>query len=338
MKKPQVYLYDGFELKALINEYVSLKFVRCFRGVGMFTLILNDEELAKEINLDDILLIDKDAYFIENYHSFNDESGEITYEFSGNHINSLLKRRVTPIFTLEPTMTYENSILKCLNENMILPVDTARKIEYFTMKTKGLVNKPTIAYTFENVDLLELVNTALGNVSLGYAISFLPEASKVEFELLESEDKSEYIVFSDKYRNIANSDVYIQNQEMKNVSYLNNEGTLTMNGYASGIQRREVIMSGSENEEAVKTLKESRQLTSAEFSAIDTELYQFGVDYDLGDVVTFEDYASNLKAVRPLLEVNVFCCDSVEVAPTFGDTIPTIFQKLKKVRYLDGNS
>lgn len=332
MKKPKVCLFHDFELKALINEYISLQYTRCFRGAGMFTLTLNDEELAKEINIDDILLIDKDAYFVENYHSFNDEAGYITYEFSGNHINSLLKRRVTPTFTFEPAMTYENSILKCLNENIIMPVDSARKIENFKMKIKGLINKPTVAYTFENVSLLELVNASLGNVSLGYAIKFLPEASKFEFELLISEDKSEYIVFSDKYRNIANSDVYIQNQEMKNVSYLNNEGTLAMNGYASGIQRREVIMSGSENEEAVKILRESRQLISAEFSAIDTELYQFGVDYDLGDMVTFEDYASNLKVVRPLLEVNVFCRDSVEVTPTFGDTIPTIFQKLKKVR------
>ncbi len=107
---------------------------------------------------------------------------------------------------------------------------------------------------------------------------------------------------------------------------------MTSKGTAGGINRREFIVEGSDITQLDEQLAESKSLVSAEFEVIDNELYQYGRDYKLGDVVTFEDYESNLVAQRPLLEVAFYCTDTVTRTTTFGDSIPTIFDKLKKGR------
>ncbi|HAH93701.1 MAG TPA: hypothetical protein DCM01_07640 [Dielma fastidiosa] len=326
-----MYLYRDFELVEIIAAYVSLEYTLKHRGAGTFTLTLNDGEVAKSFFQNDILLIDNNAFVVENIHVFSD-NGINTYEISGLHINTLLSRRVISSFTFIKAQTYELQIEKLLNENFITPTDAERKIDGFAFNAQGIEIAPVIDYTLENMEVLEAVNAALARAGLGYTIDYLPEEHRYSFRLIQGRDKTTNVIFSDKNNNIANKDVYQQQQDSKNVGYLNNEGKLTSKGTAGGINRREFILEGSDETVLDEQLAESKSLISAEFEVIDNELYQYGRDYKLGDVVTFEDYESNLIAQRPLLEVAFYCTDTVTRTTTFGDTIPTIFDKLKKGR------
>lgn len=326
-----MYLYRDFKLVEIIAAYVSLEYTLKHRGAGTFTLTLNDGEVAKSFYQNDILMIDDDAFIVENIHVFSD-NGINTYEISGLHINSLLSRRVVSSFTFSAGQSYENQIEKLLNENFINPADASRKIEGFIFSVQGIEKTPTINYTLENMEVSEVVNTALARADLGYTIDYLPEELTYSFRLIQGRDKTTNVIFSDKNNNIANKDVYQQQQDSKNVGYLNNEGKLTIKGDATGIERREFIVEGSDSTQLDEQLTDSKALVSAEFEVIDNELYQYGRDYKLGDVVTFEDYESNLVAQRPLLEVAFYCADTVTRTTTFGDLIPTIFDKLKKGR------
>lgn len=324
-----MYLYRDFKLVEIIAAYVSLEYTLKYRGAGTFTLTLNDGEVAKSFYQNDVLMIDNDAFVVENIHVYSD-NGINTYEISGLHINSLLSRRVIPTFTFSKTTSYENSIEKLLNENFIAPADITRKVDGFVFNTQGLSVTPTVDYTLENMEVLEAVNTALARAELGYTIDYLPEEHKYSFRLIQGRDKTTDVIFSDKNNNIANKDVYQQQQDCKNVGYLNNEGVLTSKGSTAGIERREIIVEGSDITQLDEQLTDSKPLISAEFEVIDNELYQYGRDYKLGDVVTFEDYESNLIAQRPLLEVAFYCAETITRTTTFGDTIPTIFDKLAK--------
>lgn len=326
-----MYLYRDFKLVEIIAAYVSLEYTLKHRGAGTFTLTLNDGEVAKSFYQDDILIIDNDAFIVENIHVFSD-NGANTYEISGLHINSLLSRRVIQTFTFSKISNYENLIEKLLNENFIAPADVARKVDGFIFNAQGIEVTPTVDYTIENVEVLEAVNTALSRAELGYTIDYIPEEQQYSFRLIQGRDKTNDVIFSDKNNNISNKDVYQQQQDSKNVGYLNNEGKLISKGTTTGIKRREFIIEGSEETQLDEQLADSKPLVSAEFEVIDNELYQYGRDYKLGDVVTFEDYESNLIAQRPLLEVAFYCAETITRTTTFGDTIPTIFDKLKKGR------
>lgn len=326
-----MYLYRNFKLVEIIAAYLSLEYVLKHRGAGTFTLTLNDGDVARSFFQNDILMIDDDAFIVENIHVFSDD-GANTYEISGLHINSLLSRRVISSFTFDVNETYEMQIEKLLNENFITPSDTDRKIDGFVFSTQGIETAPTVEYTLENLEVAEAVNTALSRAELGYTIDYFPEDEHYSFRLMQGADKTDDVIFSDKNNNIANKDVYQQQQDCKNVGYLNNEGVLTSKGAAAGINRREFILDGSEETALDEQLADSKPLISAEFEVIDNELYQYGRDYKLGDIVTFEDYDSNLTAQRPLLEVAFYCTDTITRTTTFGDSIPTIFDKLKKGR------
>lgn len=326
-----LYLYRNFELVEIIAAYLSLEYTLKHRGAGTFTLTLNDGEVARNFVQNDVLLIGDDAFVVENIHVFSDE-GANTYEISGLHINSLLSRRVIKAVTFKTNASYESQIEKLINDTLIKPADTNRKVDGFVFNAQGIETAPTVEYTLENMEVYEAVNTALSRAELGYTIDYLPEDKQYSFRLIQGDDKTDDVIFSDRNKNIANKDVYQQQQDTKNVGYLNNEGVLTSKGAATGIERREFIIEGSEETALDDTLADSKPLISAEFEVVDNELYQYGRDYKLGDIVTFEDYDSNLMAQRPLLEVAFYCTDTITRTTKFGDTIPTIFDKLKKGR------
>lgn len=324
-----LYLYRNFELVEIIAAYLSLEYTLKHRGAGTFTLTLNDGEVARNFVQNDVLLIGDDAFVVENIHVFSND-GANTYEISGLHINALLSRRVVKSMTFTTAANYENQIETLLNDTFINPTDADRKIDGFIFNQQGIEATPTVDYTLENMEVLEVINTALGRAELGYTIDYIPEEELYSFRLIQGEDKTDDVIFSDRNNNISNKDVYQQQQDTKNVGYLNNEGVLTSKGAATGIERREFIIKGSEETALDEQLAESKVLVSAEFEVVDNELYQYGRDYKLGDVVTFEDYDSNLTAQRPLLEVAFYCADTITRTTTFGDSIPTIFDKLKK--------
>lgn len=324
-----MYLYRDFKLVEIIAAYLSLEYVLKHRGAGTFTLTLNDGDVARSFYQNDILMIDDDAFIIENIHVFSDE-GANTYEISGLHINSLLNRRVVKSMTFKPSVNYESQIKSLLDDTFINPEDTDRKVDGFVFNAQGIETAPTVEYTLENMEVSEVANMSLSRAELGYTIDYLPEDEQYSFRLIQGEDKTDDVIFSDRNNNIANKDVYQQQQDIKNVGYLNNDGVLTSKGAATGIERREFIAEGADMTAIDEILADSKPLISAEFEVIDNELYQYGRDYKLGDVVTFEDYESNLIAQRPLLEVAFYCTDTITRTTTFGDSIPTIFDKIKK--------
>ena len=326
-----LYLYRNFELVEIIAAYLSLEYTLKHRGAGTFTLTLNDGEVARNFVQNDVLLIGDDAFVVENIHVFSDD-GANTYEISGLHINSLLSRRVVKSMTFKPSINYESQIKSLLDDTFINPEDMDRKVDGFVFNAQGIETAPTVEYTLENTEVAEAVNTALSRVELGYTIDYMPEEGLYSFRLIQGDDKTDDVIFSDRNNNISNKDVYQQQQDAKNVGYLNNDGVLTSKGAAAGINRREFILDGSEETALDEQLADSKPLISAEFEVIDNELYQYGRDYKLGDIVTFEDYESNLIAQRPLLEVAFYCTDTITRTTTFGDSIPTIFDKLKKGR------
>lgn len=316
-------IFNLFTLETMIFDYSSLEFTRKFRGAGIFSLTLNSLEDYEYLKEDYIMLIGSDAYIIENIHAYNNDKKERTLEITGSHVNKLLSRRVTAAVTINTTATIEAQLLSLVNANFINPSSSARKVSNFTSKSNGITKKATTQYTVgdeKGVTVMEVLNRVCGNSGLGWRVNFLPEEQKFEFEVYEGLNLTSDVFFGEEYGNVSESDLYKQSENYSNVGY--REGTFT--GTVTGLDRREVIL--DEN----TSLSDYKRLISAESVVMNNDQFVYRVDWDLGDTVAFDNKVLGFTVEQPILEIKEIHSNTVDLEVTFGDKIPTIFDKLKK--------
>lgn len=319
----QIDIFNNFGLETMIFGYASLEFTRKYRGAGPFCLVLNSLEDYQYLQEDYIALIGSDAYLIENIHSYNNDKKERTIEVTGTHINKLLSRRVTAPVTINATATIESQLLSLVDANFINPTLADRKINGFVNKSNGITKKSTTQYAVgdeKGVTVMEVLNRVCGNSGLGWRVNFLPEQQKLEFEIYEGIDLTNDVFFGEEYGNVSESDLYRQSQNYSNVGY--KAGVFS--GSGTGINRRERIL--DEN----MSLSDCSRLVCAESVIKNNDQFVYKVDWDLGDVVAFEDSMLGFKVNKPVLEVKEIHSNKVGLEVVFGDKIPTVWEKLKK--------
>lgn len=324
-------IFNGFELVDMIYEFAGFEAERKYAGAGDFTLTLNSLEYAGSLKRDYYVVADGDCFVIENIHRFNNEKGEIELEVTGRHLNSILDRRAVASLTVGTGSTYEAQIYALVNSTFINPADPDRKIPFMTAAAlKGLAAAPTESQTIKSKNVLEILEEICPAAGLGFRVNFLPESQQMEFEVYQGRDLTGEVFFSEDFGNVADSELYEQGRDHRNVGYLNNDGTLTQVGNAAGLPRREFILEGDSTDDVKTQLAASAVLTSAECAVILTEQFVYREDWDLGDTVSFIDNRLGFVVEKPVLEIKETHTDKMNIDVVFGDKIPTVFEKLRR--------
>lgn len=324
-------IFNGFESVTMIFDFKSFSFKRCYRGVGEFTLELDSLSESASLQQDYFMIVGTDTFIIENRHKYKNAKNEIIFELSGQHINSILGRRVITGLIINTSDTIENQLYRLVRDNFISPSDIHRVIPGFCNAAgRGLTKKATTSYTLENMSVLEVLNTVCGNSDLGYQVNFYPELGKFEFEVLAGRDLSDDVFFGDEFSNVTESEIYENKQGYVNVGYLNNEGVITTAGSATGLDRREFIQTGTDIMAVTDALKENEPKVNAEGVVISNDQFMYRVDWNLGDSVSFLDKTIGFIVEKPILEIEEVYTETVEINVTFGDKIPTVFDVLKR--------
>lgn len=325
------------EQTTAIFSFVSFKYKRMFRGAGDFTLELNTFDDADNLQNGNYLIIDSDAYIIENRHKY-DDGGKPKFELSGQHINSLLDRRVITTVTINTTDTIEQQLYKVIRDNFINPTDAARVMPGITLApAKGIEQKAASSYSLKNMDVLTALNQICGNYGLGWRLTYAPEQGQFAFEVLQGRDLTDEVFFSDAYQNIAESEVYENTQGYRNVLYtVSDEAGVKTYGQGSGLERREMIAENVDAQDAPEKLADAAIQIGAEGMILDTDQFAYHEDWDLGDTVGYTDNSLGFSVNRPILEIEETCTTTTVIDVVFGDRIPTIFEaimkKMKKVK------
>lgn len=319
-------LNTNFETVGIVDVFESMIWTDRFDSYGDFELYL-------PMDASYFLLLQKDYYLwsrdSEHLMIIEDVAIDTDVE-EGNHLvvtgrslESILERRIIWGYKIL-TGNFQNGIETLLNENIISPTDEDRIISNFIFEesTDPIITKMEIDAEYMGEDLYTIISDECVERGIGFKIT-LNEQNQFVFKLYAGTDRSyaqetnPYVIFSPGFDNIINSNYYTSNANYKNVAFVAGEGEgqyriTTTIGSGSGLDRRELFVDASDlssdTEEALLSKAEyleklnSRGLvelaqypttTAFEGEVETSQLFKYGEDFFIGDIVQIVDEYGN---------------------------------------------
>lgn len=210
---------------------------------------------------------------------------------TGRSLESILDRRVVSYRTVI-NGNLQNGIKRLLNENVISPSDSARRIPEFRFiqNDDPRITALKVDINLLGENLLEEVVTLCDLHDLGFKVSFNEATLTFDFMLYCGVDRSynqesvPWVVFSEKYNNLLSSNYYESARNLRTAavvagsdSYENGQVIVDVDGKPelTGLDRREMFISASDietpnptvNEEAIRERLDMRGKTEVEIQA-----------------------------------------------------------------------
>ncbi len=360
----------AFENIGEVNQYDSLIWLDKFNGYASFELWAPiTEENSEYFKKGNVLWCGGDnAAVVEIVKSIIDDKGTKTFNVKGRTLEMILTTRII-WGTYNASNKHASTVMyDIVKQNCINPTNTNRKIPYLECaEDKHIGDKISIQKTGDEV--YATLNTIAASSDIGFNVLFRPKEKKLIFEVVAGVDRTieqnevDPVEFSTDFEDILSSSYYTNNQDEKNVAFVQGEGDGTSrisqisgNNELEGFGRRELyidardIQSESVNEDGTTT-----SLTPAEYKAAlinrgDDKLsecevtetfeaqirvfgdiqYEFGKDYRKGDKVTVRDRQLSVVVSARITEVEEDFDDEYALVLTFGYSYPTIMQKVKR--------
>lgn len=324
-------LNTNLDAISIVDVYESFIWTDRYYEYGDFELFT--------LMTDNILSYIKQDYYLQNRESEHVMIIEMirigSDSENGNHITvtgrsleSILDRRIV---WGQKTITgnLQNGIRTLLNENVISPADSTRKIVNFIFEasTDPVITSLKIDAQYTGDNLYDVINKICSERNIGFKVT-LNDNKQFVFKLYAGTDRSydqsinPYVIFSPKFENIINSNYVESKLALKTVTLVGGEGEgsarkYTTVGGGSGLNRRElftdardissdvgdgIILSDAEytaqlQQRGKEKLAENTDVTSFEGQVETTVMFRYGEDFFNGDVVQIaNEYGHETKA------------------------------------------
>lgn len=234
----------------------------------------------------------------------------------------MLDRR---IITLAQTNTISNLVSALLTQNFINPSNISRKIPELRVVNINLQNNPSVPVDFKNITALEALEKICEPDNIGFKIIFNP--SNVTYDFYLYEGRQTQAVFSERFHNVLEQDYYHKTRDAKTTCVVDINGVATVvNDNITGQERKEMIITGNNNNSGSATQQGLQALAdTAVIESFDTVInmgalqFAYGIDWDLGDIVTSESMKWNKALRQNILEVTEYYDKGgVHLTPVFG--------------------
>ena len=349
-----LYIMNGLSgITGIVEVFESMIWNMQFYSVNDFQVILPLTSDAAALLQPGILLVREPDVGSGEYHnvmrienrtiSFNPDKGWLL-TISGGGLKKIVGQRVIweQINFVEENV--ETAIRQVITDNIISPDDTDRTISNFVLDTAvGFTD------TFDAQLFGEKISEWIESTCqiYGYGWDVYIKNGKYVFTLIKPTDRSydqisvDPVVFSPTYDNLASATYEYQGADYHNVGLVGGEGDgsdqiVTYVGSGSGLDRYETYIDGNEvssNGEIIsmETYLSMLQTFGREqladgslyqkFSGeiiLDNEMFVYGEDYFLGDVVQVDiGYAA--AALRIVEMIYSEDSNGSSLIPTFGD-------------------
>lgn len=216
----------------------------------------------------------------------------------GRSLESILERRIIWNQTIL-SGNFQNGIKKLLDENVISPTDSNRKIDNFIFveSTDPAITELTLEAQFTGDNLYDAICDLCASKEVGFKVT-LTEEGKFAFQLYAGANRSydqltnPYVVFSPSFENIINSNYLESKKTLKTVTLVAGEGegserktkeVAISSGGGSGLARRELYTDARD----ISSTTDDGTLTEAEYNS---QLEQRGKEKlaDSTETITFE--------------------------------------------------
>lgn len=307
-------LDNNFIPLAAFENYISFLWTDRYAEEGDFEI-----ETVPEASL---LAVCKQDYYIMNTDSEHEmiieglkivtdvEDGPRLY-VTGSSLESILKRRIVWSKTVL-NGNLQNGIKTLLDENIISPTDTSRKIPNFIFQasTDTDITKLEIARECDKENLYDLIVDIFKTKKIGFKI-VRNTSNQFVFSLYAGKDHSytqetlPFVAFSPKFDNLENSEFNNSTADSVNTVYVTggeNDSESLVLGNNSGLTRRESHVSAGTMDESYsgsytdfltekgnEELKDKKITKTFEGNVDATGLFKLGVDFSLGDIVQIEN-------------------------------------------------
>lgn len=297
---------------AVIDNFESLIWCKRYNQVGALDLQIaaTDENIANLKSGHYLTRDDDDSVFKIEAIEINTADGKDNSLIVGGHeIKKILQQRVVYETRMYDT-TVEDVIRNLIETNIINPSNPDRKISNFNLNgKKGLEDRVKLQITYDNVG--EKIEALCKTYGYGYKVML--DDKNFYFDLFKGTDRTvsqfnvPQVVFSPSYENVISSKYNLDASEFKNTALVGGEGEGTARvkteiGMASGLDRYEMFIDAKSissnadgttgdsyfqalTEYGKEQLSQNTEITSFE-GVVDTSLYEYKKEFDLGDIVT----------------------------------------------------
>lgn len=350
----------SFNLVGVVDDYISVIWRPAYYDVGDFELYINASSEA-------VQLLQKNRYLVRDTDIEVDESGNVTYTkvmiiknialstdaengdhltYTGRELKYLLHQRIVWKQT-RMSSRVEYGIRRLVTENAISPTDPNRVIPNLVLGAEaGLSASMDKQVTGKQLD--EAITEICATYGYGWEV-FIYNTSMV-FIVYQGVDRSynqserPYVVFSDEFDNILNSEYQMQSEAYANTALIGGEGEGTDRIYTSvgdgnsGLERYETFTDGSgisqnkgnENEiplnEYLLLLQETGKESLAEMAITEgfsgevfsDGAFKYGVDFFIGDTVTVINHYGISKDVMVLSAIESQDETGTKLIPQFN--------------------
>lgn len=320
-------LDKNLEPVGIIDSYESFIWTERYNKCGDF-------ELYSAVTPDILELMKRDYYVVINGSDramviekilieYDSEKGDHV-TVSGRSLGSILDRRIVwGQKTLKGKIDFV--LFDLLNDCLIEPSDGRRRIREFayqsTADTDEIIWTTEIDMQCAGDNLYDIVTKLCAEHNIGFKV-MLTDDNRFRFKLYTGIDRSyqqienPYVVFSPSMDNLVNGKYLESNVAYKNTALVGGQGQGSERTYATVysreetyLDRREMFVNATditnEGENYIAQLQQrgKEKLTetsdiSAFEGAVDATMYEYRVDYNLGDIVQLSDDYRHDERVR----------------------------------------
>lgn len=200
----------SFNRLGVIDDYISFIWTTRYYTVGDFELCVDVNDKNRDILKKDFYVLredDDNVGIIEDIEITRNEDMREMVVISGRFLSSILARRIIAKQTQINT-TVSNGVYALIANEIISPIDSARRIPNFLCAYSGFKERLEAQYTGKN--LLEVIQDICETYGIGQKTT-LTDINEFEFALYKGVDRSynqtknPYVVFSDEYDNLISS-------------------------------------------------------------------------------------------------------------------------------------
>lgn len=358
----EVYVINNstFSIEGVVDEYVSCIWRPSYSDIGDFELYVGASRKlldllqinrylvrSSDINIDNQ---DKVTYskvmIIKNIELITDVENGDFLSITGRELKFILSQRIVWSQT-NLTDSAESAIRTLVTENAIQPTDNKRVIPNLMLGAgAGLTDTIEKQVTGDNLasTIVEIAT------AYNYGWDIFIYDGKLIFIIYTGLDRSynqtdrPYVVFSDSFENLYNTDYQVETEEYANTTLIGGEGEGIERVYTSvgdsntGLSRFETFTDardlssnkGSEDEipqsQYLALLKErgKENLASLAYTegfsgeVLSDVAFKYGTDFDLGDVVTVINEYGISKNVRVLSAIESEDESGTKLLPQFN--------------------
>lgn len=302
----------------IIDNATSIIWTTRYNAAGDFELYIPaDKELISLFGKDGIIITRDDTdrvMYVESLKlTTNAEDGDYL-TISGRSVECIIGRRIVNSQTILDYDTAESALKKLLEDNLISPSDTMRRMSFVRY---GLLHgwQDAIRIQITGKNLLDAITDICVNYNYGYKLTFR-DVDKLVFDTYKGVDRTlsqntnTHVIFSAEFENLGNTEYVVDRTEFCNWAYVagEGEGTSRKVGQAASIlepglfvfekwfDARNVSSNNGEishatymqmlRNQAAEEIELAKVTKAFSGEILNINAYTYGVDYDLGDKVS----------------------------------------------------